>query len=171
MAKIVTKTFTDAQIDSNIVSLGNDALKVQQKIHNLAVSICLVWHDSKGKAEAAQIAVARLTALQNASPYHANAFSQWVALKLPIAEWSKENKTWYIHKKNSRLMGKVFTALRDEPFWMVAPAPKVNPMDLNAEIAKLIKKAEKRKDNPIEGDVIDIASLKFLRQARDVKVS
>jgi hypothetical protein len=168
MAKIVTKTFTDDQIDSNIVSLGNDALKVQQKIHNLAVSICLVWHDSKEKAEASKIAVDRLTALQNASPYHANAFSQWVALKLPMVEWSKENKIWYIHKKNSRLMGKVFTALRDEPFWMVSPAPEAKPIDLGMDLEKLIKKIEKRIDNPVDGDVIDIASLKFLRQARDV---
>ena len=171
MTKIITKTFTDAQIDSNIVSLGTDALKVQQKIHNLAVSTCLVWHDSKGTIEDSKIAFNRLTAIQNASPYHANAFSQWVALKLPMGEWAKESKTWYAKKDNNKLMGKVFTALRDEPFWKVAPAPKVNPMDLNAEIAKLIKKVEKRMDNPVKGDAIDTASLKFLRQARDVKVS
>mgnify|MGYP003655869801 CR=1 FL=1 len=162
MTKIITKTFTDAQIDSNIVSLGTDALKVQQKIHNLAVSTCLVWHDSS------KIAFNRLTAIQNASPYHSNAFSQWVALKLPMGEWSKESKTWYAKKDNNKLMGKVYTALRDEPFWKVAPAPEAKPIDLGMDLEKLIKKIEKRIDNPVDGDVIDIASLKFLRQARDV---
>ena len=171
MAKIFTKTFNATQIDSAILDIAKSAGSLQQKIHNVAVSICKVWHDSKGTIEDSKLAFNRLTALQNASPYHANAFSQWVALKLPMATWSKENKAWYATKDNNKLMGKVYIALRDEPFWKVAPAPKVNPMDLNAEIAKLIKRAEKRKDNPIEGDVIDTASLKFLRQARDVKVS
>jgi len=171
MAKIFTKTFNATQIDNAILDVAKSAGSLQQKIHNIAVSICKVWHDSKGTIEDSKIAFDRLTALQNASPYHANAFSQWVALKLPMAEWSKENKTWYANKDSNKLMGKVFIALRDETFWMVAPAPKVNPMDLNAEIAKLIKKAEKRMDNPVEGDAIDNASLKHLRQARDVKVS
>ena len=168
MTKIITKTFTDAQIDSNIVSLGTDALKVQQKIHNLAVSTCLVWHDSKGTIEDSKLAFNRLTAIQSASPYHSNAFSQWVALKLPMGEWSKESKTWYAKKDNNKLMGKVYTALRDEPFWKVAPAPEAKPIDLGMDLEKLIKKIEKRIDNPVDGDVIDIASLKFLRQARDV---
>jgi hypothetical protein len=66
-------------------------------------------------------------------------------------------------------MGKVFIAARDNPFWKVAPAPKVNPLDLTAEIARLIKKAEKRIDDPVDGDVIDMAAMKFLREARDVQ--
>jgi len=126
MAKIFTKTFNATQIDNAILDVAKSAGSLQQKIHNIAVSICKVWHDSKGTIEDSKIAFDRLTALQNASPYHANAFSQWVALKLPMAEWSKENKTWYAKKDNNKLMGKVFIALRDETFWMVAPAPKVN---------------------------------------------
>jgi len=65
----------------------------------------------------------------------------------------------------------VFIAARDNPFWKVAPAPKVNPLDLAAEIARLIKKVEKRIETPVEGDVIELASLKFLREARDVQVA
>ena len=168
MAKIFTKTFNAAQIDSAILDVAKSAGSLQQKIHNIAVSICKVWHDSKGTIEDSKLAFNRLTALQNASPYHANAFSQWVALKLPMAAWSKENKTWYATKDNNKLMGKVYTALRDEPFWKVAPAPEAKPIDLGMDLEKLIKKIEKRIDNPVDGDVIDIASLKFLRQARDV---
>ena len=168
MAKIFTKTFNAAQIDSAILDVAKSAGSLQQKIHNIAVSICKVWHDSKGTIEDSKLAFNRLTALQNASPYHANAFSQWVALKLPMAAWSKENKTWYATKDNNKLMGKVFIALRDETFWMVSPAPEAKPIDLGMDLEKLIKKIEKRIDNPVDGDVIDIASLKFLRQARDV---
>lgn len=168
MAKIFTKTFNATQIDSAILNIAKSAGSLQQKIHNVAVSICLVWHDSKGTIEDSKIAFDRLTALQNASPYHANAFSQWVALKLPMATWSKENKTWYATKDNNKLMGKVYIALRDEPFWLVSPAPEAKPIDLGMDLERLIKKIEKRIDNPVDGDVIDVASLKFLRQARDV---
>jgi len=168
MAKIFTKTFNATQIDNAILDVAKSAGSLQQKIHNIAVSICKVWHDSKGTIEDSKIAFDRLTALQNASPYHANAFSQWVALKLPMAEWSKENKTWYANKDNNKLMGKVFIALRDETFWMVSPAPEAKPIDLGMDLERLIKKIEKRIDNPVDGDVIDVASLKFLRQARDV---
>ena len=172
MAKIFTKTFNATQIDSAILDIAKSAGSLQQKIHNVAVSICKVWHDSKGTIEDSKLAFNRLTALQNASPYHANAFSQWVALKLPMAAWSKENKTWYcaVHTQinNNKLMGKVYIALRDEPFWLVSPAPEAKPIDLGMDLERLIKKIEKRIDNPVDGDVIDVASLKFLRQARDV---
>ena len=168
MAKIFTKTFNATQIDNAILDVAKSAGSLQQKIHNIAVSICLVWHDSKGTIEDSKLAFNRLTALQNASPYHANAFSQWVALKLPMATWSKENKTWYATKDNNKLMGKVYIALRDEPFWLVSPAPEAKPIDLGMDLERLIKKIEKRIDNPVDGDVIDVASLKFLRQARDV---
>ena len=172
MAKIFTKTFNATQIDNAILDVAKSAGSLQQKIHNIAVSICKVWHDSKGTIEDSKLAFNRLTALQNASPYHANAFSQWVALKLPMAAWSKENKTWYcaVHTQinNNKLMGKVYIALRDEPFWLVSPAPEAKPIDLGMDLERLIKKIEKRIDNPVDGDVIDVASLKFLRQARDV---
>ena len=167
MAKIFTKTFNATQIDSAILDIAKSAGSLQQKIHNVAVSICLVWHDSKGTIEDSKLAFNRLTALQNASPYHANAFSQWVALKLPMATWSKENKAWYATKDNNKLMGKVYIALRDETFWMVSPAPEAKPIDLGMDLERLIKRLEKRKDNPVNGDVIPTAALKHLREARN----
>ena len=171
MSKIITTTYKCAQIDSAIVAVAKDAGSLQQKIHNVAVSILKVWHDSNADVEAMQKAFERLNALQSASPYHANAFAVWVGVQLPMAKWSDESKSWYAHSDDAKLMGKVFIAARDNPFWKVAPAPKVNPLDLAAEIDRLIKKAEKRIDAPVEGDVIALASIKFLREARDVQVA
>jgi len=171
MSKIITTTYKCAQIDGAIVAVAKDAGSLQQKIHNVAVSILKVWHDSNADVEAMQKAFERLNALQSASPYHANAFAVWVGVQLPMAKWSDESKSWYAHSDDAKLMGKVFIEARDNPFWKVAPAPKVNPLDLSAEIDRLIKKAEKRIDAPVEGDVIALASLKFLREARDVQVA
>ena len=171
MSKIITTTYKCAQIDGAIVAVAKDAGSLQQKIHNVAVSILKVWHDSNADVEAMQKAFERLNALQSASPYHANAFAVWVGVQLHMAKWSDESKSWYAHSDDAKLMGKVFIAARDNPFWKVAPAPKVNPLDLAAEIARLIKKVEKRIETPVEGDVIELASLKFLREARDVQVA
>ena len=171
MSKIITTTYKCAQIDGAIVAVAKDAGSLQQKIHNVAVSILKVWHDSNADVEAMQKAFERLNALQSASPYHANAFAVWVGVQLPMAKWSDESKSWYAHSDDAKLMGKVFIEARDNPFWKVAPAPKVNPLDLAAEIARLIKKVEKRIETPVEGDVIELASLKFLREARDVQVA
>ena len=171
MSKIITTTYKCAQIDGAIVAVAKDAGSLQQKIHNVAVSILKVWHDSNADVEAMQKAFERLNALQSASPYHANAFAVWVGVQLPMAKWSDESKSWYAHSDDAKLMGKVFIEARDNPFWKVAPAPKVNPLDLSAEIARLIKKVEKRIETPVEGDVIELASLKFLREARDVQVA
>jgi hypothetical protein len=165
----ITKTFTCAQIDGAIVAVAKEAGSLQQKIHNVAVSILKVWHDSNGDVDVMHKSFDRLNSLQAASPYHANAFATWVGVQLPMAKWSDESKAWYAHSDDAKLMGKVFIAARDNPFWKVAPAPKVNPLDLSAEIARLIKKAEKRIDDPVDGDVIDMAAMKFLREARDVQ--
>jgi len=171
MSKIVTKIFTDAQIDAAIVKVGGDAKSLQQRIHNIAVSVIKIWHDAKDDAAAAKVAVGRLNALQGQSPYHASAFAKWVQVMLPVCVWSEEAKAWYVDADNSRLMGKVFMAARDNPFWMVKPASVPKPMDLSDELERLIKKVEKRLETPVDGDAINVAALKLLRSARDLPVA
>lgn len=171
MTKIVTKIFKDNEIDAAIVKVGNDAKTLQQRIHNLAVSVIKVWHDAKDDADAAKVAMARLNSLQGQSPYHANAFSKWVQEMLPVCLWSDETKAWYVNVDDCRLMGKAFIAARDNPFWMVKPATEPKPLDLSDELQRLIAKVEKRLENPVEGDVINVSALKLLRSARDLDVA
>ena len=83
----------------------------------------------------------------------------------------QEAKAWYVDADNSRLMGKVFMAARDNPFWMVKPASVPKPMDLSDELERLIKKVEKRLETPVDGDAINVAALKLLRSARDLPVA
>ena len=57
MAKTITKTFKDHEIDAQIKAVGKLAISLQQKIHNLAVSTLLVWHDTgKGIKNADKVA-------------------------------------------------------------------------------------------------------------------
>ena len=155
------------KIEGMITAIARDADKLQDKIHRLACSILKVWHDASGDVSAANLAVDQLTRLQGASPYHRNAFSKWVSQMLPMLEWAEETKVWFIHVDNAKLMGKVFIAARDLPFWKVAPAPapEAKPFDMAAELFKLIKRVENHTKKPVEGDVIDLGAMEYLREA------
>ena len=162
MAKIVTKMFKDNEIDAQIVKVNDNAMSLQQKIHNVAVSILKVWHDDKDALKA----VGRINALQDASPYHTRAFSVWVGLMLPL-EWSKENKVWYCDK-DTILKGKPFMAARDLPFWKASPATVAQPFIMADELQKILDKAQKRADDPKDGDMVNVAAFKHLREALKV---
>ena len=166
MVNVVTKTFKDAEIDAQIVRVGKDATSLQQKIHNVAVSILKVWHDEKGVDGAALKAVARINALQDASPYHTRAFSVWVGMMLPL-QWADENKVWF-GDVDGVLTGKQFMAARDLPFWKASPPPKAQPFIMADELQKILDKAQKRADDPKDGDVVDVAAFKHLREALKV---
>ena len=67
-SKVVTKYYKEADLDNVIGQVIKDAGSLQQKIHNVAVSVIKVWHDANGDADAALLAVKRINALQEASP-------------------------------------------------------------------------------------------------------
>jgi hypothetical protein len=163
MAQIVTKMFKDNEIDAGIVKIAKDAETFQQRIHNYAVSILKVWHDEKGVEGAALKAVARINALQDASPYHTRAFSVWVGMMLPL-EWADENKVWF-GDVNGVLTGKMFIAARDLPFWKASPPPQAQPFIMADELQRILDKAVKRAEKPKDGDVVDVAAFKHLRDA------
>ena len=155
MAKTITKMFKDAEIDAQILTVGKLAMSLQQKIHNLAVSSLLVWHDTgKGikdaekvaelKIEAMKVAVVRINNLTNQSTYHAQAFTNWVSMFLPF-DWSDETSLWFCHVEASNLKGKQFIAARDNPFWLVSPASKPKPVCTVDDIARVIEKNSKRR--------------------------
>lgn len=158
-------TYLDDAIDGQIVSVGKAATTLKVKIHSLAVSTMMVWGKNKNDAKALQVAVARLNALQMASPYHSKAFSKWVAMFTNL-HWSDETKVWYANVKEDNNVNKdVFKEARATPFWDVSPPPAVVPMFMHDEIMKFVARMEKRMDNPKAGDEMSKAAMKFLRSA------
>lgn len=159
-----TKLFTEAQIGAEVVKVQKAAGKLQDHIHKVACSILSIWSMEKSdNKDRAQWAAKHLTDLQNASPYHAAAFAKWVAMFCPL-QWAEENKVWFAHaKEDTRLMGKVFIAARETPFWKVSPPKEAKPFDMAEEIAKLLAKADKHLKTKVEGDKIDMAALTVLR--------
>lgn len=155
------KFMTMDQIVQSVATIERNAGTLQSRIHRTAVSLLKLVHDKKIKpADAAPI----MTNIQKASPYHANAFSQWVALKTPFL-WADETKTWYA-APDFEFKGKAFMAARDEPFWEVSPPKEAKPIDLMADIQRLIDKAVKRTERDeglVEGDNIPMDVIRQLR--------
>ena len=151
--------FKDNEIDAQIVKVNGAAMSLQQKIHNVAVSILKVWHDDKDALKA----VARINALQDASPDHTRAFSVWVGMMLPL-EWAAENKVWFCDV-NCVLTGKQFITARDTPFWKASPPPVAQPFIMADELQRILDKAQKRADKPKAGDICGVAAFKHLREA------
>tara|TARA_R110000765_G_scaffold193644_1_gene299213 strand:+ start:140 stop:727 length:588 start_codon:yes stop_codon:yes gene_type:complete len=158
MTKIVTKYFKDNEIDKNITMVGKDAISLQQKIHNLAISTLLVWHDAGTnikvkhkdkiadiKISAMQIAVERIDNLAGQSTRHTKDFNQWVNRYLPF-DWSDEVNGWYCHKDNSVLKGKQFIAARDNPFWTLKPIKTTKAVTCVDDIGRSIEKNAKRRN-------------------------
>jgi hypothetical protein len=162
---VKVRIYNSEQIDRGIVSVGTVATSLKVKIHSLAVSTLKIWHDAKEDKAAAIVACTRLNALQSASPYHSKAFSKWVQ-EFTNLHWSKEKSCWYVNTaEENRVMGKTFIAARDTPFWKVSPPSPAQPMMLEDLLTALVTRIEKRMDNPVEGDVINKAALKHLREA------
>lgn len=154
-----------ADVEKAVGVITKSAGKIQDDIHRAAVSVIKLWHDKVIQpVDAAKI----LSALQGASPYHQNAFSRWVG-EFTNFQWSKEKKVWFAHPSDDNVLkGKTFMAARDTPFWKVAPEPEAKPFDMMADLDRIIERATKRMEKPVEGDKIDA---EVLRQLRDLRTA
>jgi len=154
MTKVVTKMFKDNEIDAGIIKIAKDAETFQQRIHNYAASILKIWHDAGGtdktdaanalRVDAMHVAVDRINNLQAASPYHSQAFANWVSIYLPF-EWSDEISAWYCHQDHANFTGKQWCPARDNPFWKVSPPKKVQVCDSMDKLQKLVEGNKKRR--------------------------
>mgnify|MGYP003655174645 FL=1 len=178
MTKIVTKYFKDNEIDKNIIRVGKDAATLQQKIHNLAISTLLIWHDAGNeikikdskkiaiaKVYAMQIAVERIDNLAGQSTRHTKDFNQWVNRYLPF-DYSDEVNGWYCHKDNAVLKGKQFIAARDNPFWTLKPIKTTKAVTCVDDIGRSIEKNSKRRNVAENKRHIDDNLLTYSQECR-----
>lgn len=162
--KTVTKAYTWEQVDAVIVQIRKDGETLRQKIHNVAVTLMKYWHDNPSKGS---VVAEKMNDLADAAGYHARALGVWVQTLSPM-KVSEENGKFYVHT-DDKLMGKAFMAMRDKPFWEVSPPSKPKPMDIFAEVQSLIERAQKRMEKPVDGDVIDVAVIRGLRDLAQMR--
>lgn len=149
-------TYKTDQIDNAIVAIERDSGKLQDKIHAVGFAVARAYAfkemDANWTAE-------RLTALQGASPYHADAFSKWVAKFFDgFMVWNKEQGTWVAHDKNFPNREQAETLLAEAkamPFFKLKPAKAPKPYnDLEAflKFAENLE-AKNKKAAKSEGDI------------------
>ena len=165
----VYKTLAD--VDKAIAAIVRDAGRLQDKIHNVGASLLLMLSrdtDAETIRERSIVVAERMTALQNASPYHAASFAKWVQAFTSFT-WAPKTNTWYVDVNTETadllVTGKEALLAKATPFWKVSPPKAPNPLDIFDEVEKLVAKADKRAKDMQEGDVIDLELVRRIRVA------
>lgn len=161
-------TYNADVIDNAIDSLRMDSDKLQNKVHNLLISALFIYAKAghTRAAEAAQECAQRITRIQDNSPWHGKSVAVWVD-QLELFEWSDENSVWFAPKADDmRLMTDRFKSIRDgKPFWETKPPSKATPYNNLDDLVKWVEKSTKRAQKPKDGDVIDLALVRRVRDA------
>lgn len=155
-------TYKFSEVDKHTVDVATKSGKLQDKIHALGVCIMAEWARDKNQG---QVCAEKMTALQNASPYHANAFSQWVALT--GMQWSEEKEVWFVHV-DQKCTKETLNSAKGTPFWEVSPPKKATPLT-DEQIIKvlegLLEKQKKHEKKPVENDAFTKAGNESIRTA------
>ena len=149
-------------LEKEISLIAKAAGRLQDRIHIAAVSIAAAWarNDSEFaertgtnqpsyRDEAARL----LTMLQEASPYHADAFSKWVAgMFKDVLLWNEEESIWVANQEPEvTFTPDTLKKVRDTPFYKYSPAKKASPYDdmvaFEAWLQAARTKASKPKNN------------------------
>lgn len=152
-----------ADVDKHISIVRKDGEKLQTKIHSLAITILSHWAQNP---DAGPECAKKMTDLQNASPYHAKAFADWVALKSGMS-WAEETGVWYVQKGQKFRKDKLDSA-KNEPFWVVskpaAPKPFTDEMVIKM-LEGILDKQKKHQEKPIDGDAFSLKANEHIRAA------
>lgn len=146
-------------IEKEITLIAKSAGRLQDRIHIAAVSISAAWarNDSEHahnvgtnqpsyRDEAARL----LNMLQNASPYHSDAFSKWVAgMFKDVLLWNDDEGHWVANQDpevtfTPDILGKV----RDVPFYKYSPAKKASPYNDMEAFEKWLTAARSKAAKP-----------------------
>ena len=137
----------EAGILKGIESIRKMGETLKLTIHKAGVSVLSLWvRGVIDQNKAAEL----LTMTQGVAGYHATAFAEWIAAKTDM-HWADATETWYAHKDTIITQGQ-FLSAKAEPFYELSPPKKPHPLNLAAELLKVMTKAKKHQEKPTEGD-------------------
>lgn len=161
MATKISLITTDAKIDAMIVSISKRGKSIQKDIHRTACSIIALWHTNGDVS----VAVSKMNALLDAIPSmgRANAFKAWVEAYATFV-WDVENSTFAYHPKRTKISLEDAQSACGTPFWEFIKEPEYKPMNLFDDIARLVARADKRRQDGLKDtDVVDADTIKALK--------
>lgn len=130
---------TDEAISKEIKLIKVAGKKLQERIHQVAVSIMARWAETGDRRPM----LVNINALVEAMPEmgRGNALRAWVQLHFQLGFEGKQ-LVWP-EGVSFTPNAEQIKAAADEPFWALQPEPEYKPVDFNALLKKLIKSAEK----------------------------
>lgn len=149
-------------IEKEITLISKAAGRLQDRIHIAAVSISAAWarNDSEHaqrtgsnqpsyRDEAARL----LNMLQDASPYHSDSFSKWVAgMFSSVLIWNKDEGEWVANQDQEvTFTPDMLQVVRDTPFYKYSPPKKASPYDDMEAFEKWLQAARSKAAKPKEG--------------------
>lgn len=140
-------------------SVAGESEKLQNKIHNIAVSILVGWANNSARGpEAAQL----MTDLVKNAPWHGASLAKWVGM-FSTMQYSEASECYFV-QKGQKFRKENLDAAKAKPFWEVKPPAKPKPFNIWDAIANEIAKGDKHLKKPVEGDVVDQFALNKLRE-------
>lgn len=141
---------TDAAIDAAIESILKRGKSLQNDIHKASCSILRQWFDSGNVATA----VRQTNKLVGAMPDMArsNALKAWFESFAGFV-WNKDEKHFVYRPDATKIAEERVKAAIAEPFWAFSPEPDYKPMNIDAMIEAIVKKARQRRQKGLKEGV------------------
>ena len=159
MAKKITYSYsmTAEMIDAAIPAYGKRVGTMREDAHKIAVSIARNWAEHG----AVNVAADKMTAfLGNIDAAHAQKLVNWCNVHLGFELEGSGDDAKFVYTKTT-LSTEEWNEAKAQTMFALTPDSKPQPFNFNAELAKLIAKAEKRPSSTkkTDEDVIDAAQL------------
>lgn len=142
-----------------------NAKTLQGQSHLIACSILKVWAETGNVAHAVRLTNDLLEAMPDMT--RSNAMKAWFETFAGFV-WDVKEKVFKYHKERTTIdVASVQSAVR-EPWWQFKPEAPYKPIDIDALMESLIKRAEKRREDGLkDGDSVPAVKLKALKLIRD----
>lgn len=140
----MSKVYSVAELPKVIASIKADGERLQDKIHNVLLSILKVW--GKGECDGKQAAT-WFDDVANGSLAHKKKVVQWIVTFTPV-KFAEDTKRFFCQPLGDGTLpkpnGDNFKKGRDNPFYKFKAEKPAEPVDLLAAIEKVLERNDKR---------------------------
>lgn len=145
------------QIEEGSLILGKKSAALKLDVHKLCVSTLNKWQTTGDVSHAADTAA---KIMKNVDAHFAVGIAKWFNVYAGF-QINDDGET-FTYTKTTVTKEDVLKS-KAQTFEQVSPPAKPKPLNLVAEIQKLVTKAGKHMEKPIEGDEVDQDTYKALR--------
>jgi hypothetical protein len=144
-----TMSFSD--VEKGAVLTGKRSATIKQDIHKMNVSILQAWFTSGDVSHAARTAGILLA---NVDGYYGQAIVNWFKMFAGF-DYDPKNKEQPFSYTATKITVDEVKAAKLKTFEQVTPPPQPKAFKFIEELQKVLSKAAKHLEKPVEGDAVD----------------